>query len=365
MPEEENTPLGGGFGTLPSNEHLDAVFGDDPPEEPASPAEGEAQDTAQDTAQPAGESEAGITSGEASPQVDTDEAATSGDTDTAQDTEEPPEEPEGYSFAGRTYRTREEAERSYREMQGFVTRTRQEMTSLSQRMDERQRLQEEALAQLLNQASYDRAKQDPEYAAQVELAKQLQPLVDQRVGPMEARLQEALRSVEVERQKLKIDAALDPFFKAHPDVAEGTQENIELARTVYDLHESWSRQMGDNAEFLDMSDPAALELAYECYKDPDLLVVLQNKPQLADSDRGLDYARLEARQLKGSRGATAQGGTPPQKSGVKKVVGQPADVEVPGGKAPASRPPQDEWEEVLALEAEDAKHPNPFLGGRK
>lgn len=354
-PEDEgNTPFGGEFGTLPDDERINAVFGDDEPtDEQASPEpQGEAQ------GQPRDELGRFASPEPAEPQEPAEEPPAAEAEEIPATEEQIEEQPAGYTFAGRSYPSQEEAERSYREMQSYVTRTRQEMSTLAQRMDERQRLQEEALAELLNQASFDRAKQDPEYAARVELARQLQPLVQQQVEPMQAALQEQMRTLEMERQKIKIDSALEPFFREHPDVAEGTQENIELARTVYELHEAWARQGLD--EVLDMSDRGSLELAYECYRDPDLLVVLQNKPQLADSDRGLDYARMEARQLKGSRG----GGTPQQQPGVRKVVGQRADVEVPGGK-PASRPPQDEWEEVLALEAEDAKRPNPFLGSRR
>lgn len=363
MPEE-NTPFGGEFGVMPSDERLDAVFGDDEPtDEPASP---EPQDEAQGQPRnelgqyqsyPEGEP------GDQPPAPDEPPAAEAEPPGEEQSADEPAEEQ--YVFGGRTFRSKEEAEKSNLEMQRYVTRTRQEMAQLAQQFDERQRMQEAALAELLNQASYDRAQQDPEYAAQVELARQLQPLVDSRVAPMQAALQRQMNDLEIQRQTMKIDGALDAFWQRHPDVKEGTQENLEMAQAVASLHQAWARQPDPEnpgqfmAEVLDFTDQDTLELAYEIYQDPDLLFVLSNNPHLANDDRGLQYARLQAKQLRSSQG------TPSQPQGVRKVVGQPADVEVPGGRTPASRPPQDEWEEVLALEGEDAKAPNPFLGSRR
>lgn len=360
MPEE-NTPFPESFGTLPSSEQLDAVFGDsEPTEEPASPGEGAAQPESQtpvptdDTAQPVGET--------GDPQVTTEEPAQTGSEEETPGGTEEQITAEPFVFGGRTYATREAAEQSYKEMQGWVTRTRQEMAQASaaqQALAERQQLQEAALSELLNNQSQARAQQDPEYAAQMELMRQLQPLVDQRVAPMEQALQSRLEALEVERMTLKVDNALGQFWERHPDVREGTQENLDMAKAVATLHNSWATKTG---EVLDFTDQPTLELAYEVYKDPELLVVLSDSPTLADSDTGLDYARQQAKQLRSSRGQASPGGTPSQGQGVRRVVGQAADVEVPGGRSPAPTQPKDEWEQVLVLEGEDQKNPNPFLG---
>ena len=118
---------------------------------------------------------------------------------------------------------------------------------------------------------------------------------------------------------------------------------------------------------LDVGDPNALELAYEVAKDPYLRVVLEANPKWVESQAGLDFAQVQALQLRQaylpSAGAAPEGTPAPEPAGIP--AGVPVEGWVEPGRSGGPMTPTneaqrgDEFDEVLALD--DMARARPFF----
>lgn len=356
MPPDEGTPLdGSAFGLdiqIPPQEGPDP-FADEPTQDIGAsqeqPRDEQGRFASTDVA-PAEETEPAAE--EPEPALDTAETEAQPETQPSEPTG--PEAPEGVVFAGRRFPSQSEAERAYREIQGEYTRSQQSL----RQMEARQQQYEEALAEMIAIQQQQRAAIDPEYAQRVEAERAIQPLIEQRLAPLEQKLQQQLQSLEVQRLQMGVDSAIGQFRSRHPDVQDGTPEDMAVARTVKGLHDAWGRL----GEELDLSDPNSLELAYEITQDPYLLAIHSANPSLSSSEEGMEYARWQAQQLASLSRQKKTAGT--QAPAVKKVQPQSAFVETNAQRSPQQEGEGDEFDEVLRVDKAD-RTVNPFVGGKR
>jgi hypothetical protein len=280
------------------------------------------------------------------------------------ETPAPPQEtPEGqFSFAGRTFPTREQAEQSYHNMQAMSTRAQQERDAIQQ-----QALQyEEALRQVapyLQQMNQQQMANLPELG-DIDLSdpnapQAIQQVIDQRV---EARLNEALGQMsqaQMEQQEKtqtwvaqneyvrQAQGAVETFRGRHPDAAPGTPVDLAMGQTMSQLR-------------MDPRDPDVLDIVYDAVQNPVLGNVLSVNPHYAATPQGRDLLR----QLAGLA-ASAPGGTPA--AGQAARPRPVAHVETGGSGAPTSSPPgsrpeKDEVQQVVEM-AQTLRDKRTVFGG--
>jgi len=273
----------------------------------------------------------------------------------AQDTAQEPSEPAQAEvpLASDIPQQQVDWERRYRDTQASYTRGQQELAE----MRARQGQYEEALAEMIAFQQQSRAATDPEYAQRVDAERAIAPLIEQRLAPLQQRLEQQMQGLEIARLQMGVDSAIGQFRSRHPEVQDGTPEDESVAHAVKTLHDAWTRV----GEELDLSDPNSLELAYEVTQDPYLLAIHAANPTLSNSDEGMEYARWQAQQL-ASLSRQKQAGTPAAQ--VTKVQSQAAYVETNAQRSPQKAEGEgDEFDEVMRVDKQ-LRTSNPFVGGK-
>jgi hypothetical protein len=269
-------------------------------------------------------------------------------------TTEPQSEPqvkaetEGEQLLAGRFKDITELEKAYKEAQGWGTRQQQQLLAQQQEMLALRRQSEETqklLGELVPYFQQQVVAEDPEAAERMALLQELQPLIQQQVEPMRQQL-------AAEQAKVQAERIVAEFRQKHPDVPAGGREDFEVAQVVQELN-------------LVHSDPEALDIAYEAWKDPSLRTVLRANPALIDTDEGMTYARAQARALFGSSGGGAATSSQATPGMTPSQPARQAFVETGGTGTPASAAPGkrsgDEFDE--AFDAWAAEKKSPLFGG--
>lgn len=172
------------------------------------------------------------------------------------------------------------------------------------------------------------------------------PITPQQVDLMvQMRTQEQRAAWEAERaeqeQRAAQQAAVGVFLEAHPELEQGS----ELDGAMYDaytaLNSAWERSDTE----VNLGDTATLEILFEASQNPELLKILQMRPEYIDTDEGMQLARLEAAMLKSN-------GTPITQQTRKvpaSAVGRtdlPVTESASVGGTPPPEQPATEWDRV-------------------
>lgn len=200
---------------------------------------------------------------------------------------------------------------------------------------------------------------------------------------------QAQEVVQTEQQRAalrsSIDGAVNAFREAHPEVADGTELDIQVAEVVKSLQVTPEGQIDHElfpvtTENLEVAltltkDPALLEAVYDLDLLPDeetlkiardamaneaLYQEFKAQPALLDSDEGIAVAYRRAglvqqvQQLPGQVQQAAQAGV---KQAIPQQMRQRAHVETGGTGAPASSAPGarpgDDFDEVIQVHRQD------------
>lgn len=244
---------------------------------------------------------------------------------------QPEETPQERLFANK-YRSVEELEKGYQELLKLHNRTARSAREYEQRyaiLEQQARALESALQQalpLMQRAVQPRVVTPPPQPRAEEPPplgwEQPQPQQPPRpvfVGPTPAEVQqyaEAMAQQRIAAQQAaaaqdadrmifaqEAQEAIMKFYEDHPDVRG--EADAEMARTILELNAAWE----DQDWVLDISDPEALEIAYEASQWPALREVLKLNPSLVDTDEGMELARAQAEALDARLG-TQQKETP-------------------------------------------------------
>lgn len=250
-------------------------------------------------------------------------------------------------YAGR-YQSVEDLEKGYKEAQGQFTRQQQEIARQNQELlalRGQQAQTNQLLQELVPYFQGQVAEADPEAAERMKLLQEMQPIIQQQVAP----LQQQLAAQQAETAAVQV---ISSFRQRHPDVVAGSQQDYEVAQIVEQLD-------------LVTTDGDALDIAYEAWTDPALRRVLVAQPQLVDTDEGMAYARLQARQMFGPQPTPTANGAPAAPAQQLSAPPQTAFVETggPGAPAPAAsnQARGDEFDE--AFDAWAAEKKSPLFGG--
>lgn len=189
--------------------------------------------------------------------------------------EEPPAEettPEEKLYAG-VFKDADALEKGYEEVRRAFTERSMEMSELRAKQQE----QEQILTLVAPLIQERLVAENPELAEQLEFAQRVQPMIDERLAP----LQQEAETAQAQQEFLR---TVTDFRARHPDVPPNSEADHMLAQVVQELD-------------LIKEDPEALEVAYEASQDPALRFVLNASPHLADTDNGMAMARVQATQL--------------------------------------------------------------------
>lgn len=254
--------------------------------------------------------------------------------------EPPPEEettPEEKLYAG-VFKDVPGLEKGYEEVRRAFTERSMEMSELRAKQQE----QEQILTLVAPLIQERLVAENPELAEQLEFAQRVQPMIDERLAP----LQQEAETAQAQQEFLR---TVTDFRARHPDVPPNSEADHMLAQVVQELD-------------LIKEDPEALEVAYEASRDPALRFVLNASPHLADTDNGMAMARVQASQVAAQQSAQAPpGGT---------TQGEPARiapripfVERGGSGAPTQGAPGNTPDSPLkeAIAMYRAERESPFL----
>lgn len=239
---------------------------------------------------------------------------------------------EAKKFADR-YDSVEELEKGYKQLQGEYTRARQAEMAGGQRLARAEQLlrtiAQEVQAQR-QQQQLAQAQEDPDYAAQLNQQAYIDQQVQARLAPLQQRQQ-----AQAEQQQLV--ASIIAFRNAHQDIVPNSPEDVELNNVVEELE-------------LDKTNPEALEVGYEAFKNPELRRVLVANPHLVETEQGMEYARYQAKSLAQGSGAPVTGTAPTTSQRAPQRKAPPMES---GGSGTPPRAPEekkgDEFDESLRL----------------
>lgn len=250
--------------------------------------------------------------------------------------EETTEEEEQRLLAGK-FQTPEAMEQAYQNLEREFTKRAQETAEIRARQEQQDELFQALIPVLMQQ----QIQENPELAEQLDFAERVQPLIDQRLEPVQNELTQA-------REQESFLRTVADFRTRHPDVPPNSAQDYTLAQVITELD-------------LVKEDPEALEVAYEATMDPKLRFVLNASPHLAENDAGMQMARLQASQLQlpgqpapAPQNGQAQGGTAQQQP-----QRQMAFVEKGPSGAPTQGAPGDigGMPEVVALWRKERESP--------
>src|SRR5687767_9116713 len=265
---------------------FDTLFADEDPAPPASPA-GEAAPTPgsapAEEATPAPPADSPPPPPTGVPLTEAEAGGTQVEEPEPPKVETPAEPPK--KFAGR-YDTPEDLEKGYKELQADYTRKRQEDLLRQQQEDQRlQRLEQQLQQQnaILAQVRFETADPETQDALrqQAALNQQVEAVVAQRLGPMQAQQQ---AQAQVQQENYEASVAISEFARKHPELVPNSEQDL-LLRQVVD-------QVGVNT-----ANVEALDAAYEAVQNPALRQVLLANPHLIETDDGMTYARQQAQLL--------------------------------------------------------------------
>jgi len=285
---------------------------------------------------------------------------------TTEGTETPPETPapepsaELITFGGRQFPSMEEAERSYTEAQRTLresqTRTNQERQAAQRAQAEAQALREQfrTLAPLIEQARrpaidpalLDQMGLDPQQAGA--LQQWMDAQVQSRVAPVTEQMESDRVAREWDENIANRDGALASFRSTTPDIPPEQQDAmVDLLRDIGVIETLKDPRSGQELD-KGPRDPAWYTIAHEATGRPALARVLRAHPDWAETDEGLDDARLLAAQHEGQAAlaARAPAGTPaptaPPAPGAAAVLTGPANT-----PADTQAKPKDAIDEIV------------------
>jgi hypothetical protein len=190
------------------------------------------------------------------------------------------------------FQTPEAMEQAYQNLEREFTRRAQETAEIRSRQEQQDELFQALVPMLMQQ----QIQENPELAEQLDFAQRVQPLIDQRLEPVQTELAQAKEQEDFLR-------TVADFRTRHADVPPNSEQDYTLAQVVQELD-------------LVKEDPEALEVAYEATMNPKLRFVLNASPHLVENDAGMQMARLQASQLQlpgeaapAPQNGQAQGGT--------------------------------------------------------
>jgi len=250
------------------------------------------------------------------------------------------------------YKDLEAAQKGYDNLRDLQRRTAERASQYEREHDfllERAKELEATLQQAIpyiQQLEQARAQADP-YAEAPQASSVITPQQVDLITQM--RVQEQRQAWEAERQQQEQLAsqreAVNVFLEAHPELEEGSELDNELYEAYTALNGAWERADTE----VNLGDPATLEILLETTKNPELLKILQMRPEYIDTDEGMQLARLEAAMLKGNAPNTQQTRkVPASEVGKNKLpVTESASV----GGAPPPEQPMNEWDRVKQARA--------------
>lgn len=231
-----------------------------------------------------------------------------------------PEEEAPKLYLGK-YKTTEDLEKGYRDLRDLQRRTAERANQYEARSTEVEahaRLLEETLQRMQPYLTdYQRQQEQKtaappqpqrpvydEYGQPVQLPPTTQGLSPEQVASLtdqivSERMQQYYSQLSQEQADAAARAAAEQsvlgFYERHPEVTPRGEVDTNITETVLALNEAWA----NTGTAVDISDPEALEIAYEASKRPSLQTVLQMNPQYVDSDAGMEIARYQAAILEG------------------------------------------------------------------
>lgn len=271
-------------------------------------------------------------------------------------------------YAGR-YRTPEELEKGYKNIQRLQTRTQAERQRAELEAQQlRAALQE--VRPYLEQLRADPGSVDDGFHDPTQLdADQLRALIDKQVSQ---RVQQVQQQTQAEQTRQELRRTVESFIATHPDAAPGT----ELDEAIGDVLAEFQTDAEGNRRFdLFPVTEGNLEVAYTLAKEPDLrnmvveldLVpntenieiareavsnpalaeVLLANPTLVDTEHGLNFARKQAA-LPGMYADAAQRGAAPSPEQARRAAYvETGGTGAPVMSAPGANPP-DPFDEAIA-----------------
>ncbi len=248
--------------------------------------------------------------------------------------EETTSEEEQRLLAGK-FQTPDALEQAYQNLEREFTRRAQETAEIRTRQEQQDEIFQALMPMLIQQ----QVQENPELAEQLDFAQRVQPLIDQRIEPVQQELSQA-------REQEDFLRTVADFRTRHPDVPPNSAQDYTLAQVVQELD-------------LVKEDPEALEVAYEATMDPKLRFVLNASPHLAENDAGMQMARLQASQLQlpgqpapAPQNGQAQGGTVQPQRQVAFVETGPSGAPTQGAPGETGGMP-----EVVALWRKERESP--------
>lgn len=202
-------------------------------------------------------------------------------------TEAPSQEaPSEQSFLGGRYKTQEAFEQGHRELERTFTQTRQDFAELRAKQEQ----QDQVLQAFAPYITERLLEENPELAQQMELQSRIEPLVEERLAPLQ-------QQAQAEREQQQYLGTVSAFYQRHPEIVPNSEADQQVVAVIQELD-------------LVKEDPEALDVAAEAAQNPALRFVLNAEPHLAETDAGMSMARVRATQLAQQAAPTPQQGTP-------------------------------------------------------
>lgn len=250
-------------------------------------------------------------------------------------TEAPQGEPSEQSFLGGRYKTQEAFEQGHRELERTFTQTRQDFAELRARQEQQDQVLQ-AFAPFITERLLE---ENPELAQQMELQSRIEPLVEERLAPLQ-------QQAQAEREQQQYLSTVSSFYQRHPEIVPNSEIDQQVVAVIGELD-------------LVKEDPEALDVAAEAAQNPALRFVLNAEPHLAETDAGMSMARVRATQLAQQAAPTPQQQGTPQGGPTQRFP----FVEHGGSGAPSEGAPGTQPDSPLAgaVKLWQQERGNPFL----
>jgi hypothetical protein len=180
-------------------------------------------------------------------------------------------------------------------------------------------------------------------------AQMAQRIADEKISKLQSQFEQERERTANERIRSERMRVIDDWKRSHEDWSDAEPEMMAVLREVGAIDQ--------NGVFADDElRTDHLEIAYEASKDPSLRAILAAMPILYESDEGLMFARKQAslekliQQLPGT--STPKSETQPAQTQATEAALKEAET-LPASSGPSvtsTEPPQDEFDEVLALD---------------
>lgn len=242
------------------------------------------------------------------------------------------------AFARRSASRANQAEATAQQVQAELADLKEELRQVAP-------LIQQGLRPAIDPAALERAGIDPESAGV--LGQIIDAEVARRVAPVTQQIETDRSARAAEEEDRSRRDAITSFRERHP---ERTEEH-EMA--MVDLF----GELG-----FDAADPSWYDIAYEATQRPALARVLRAHPDWAETDEGLEDARLLAAQHEGHAALAAQAATGSTPAAPTPAPGQGVHVLTGPSNAPPQGPgARDAIDEIVELDRRDRR--SPFTGG--